>query len=107
MASSDTEPTASRDALGVADHRLELLALAGDVLARSLDRQETLDAIARTIVPRIADWCRVDLVDDDGLLQRAVAHHADPERAKFGWELVNRLRAAPGTVGSFAWTVQT
>ena len=107
MASSDTEPTASRDALGVADHRLELLAHAGEVLARSLDRQETLDAIARTVVPRIADWCRVDLLDDAGMLQRAVAHHSDPERSRQGWELVNRLRAAPDTVGSMAWAAQT
>ena len=107
MSSSDTEPTASRDAHGVADHRLELLAHAGEVLARSLDRQETLDAIARTVVPRIADWCRVDLLDDAGMLQRAVAHHADPERSRQGWELVNRLRAAPDTVGSMAWAAQT
>jgi signal transduction histidine kinase len=89
-----------------ADQRLELLALAGEVLARSLDRRETLDAIARTVVPRIADWCRVDVFDDAGFLQRAVAHHADPARAAYGWELVNRLRAPPDTVGSFAWCVK-
>jgi len=89
-----------------ADQRLELLALAGEVLARSLDRRETLDAIARTVVPRIADWCRVDVFDDAGVLQRAVAHHADPTRAAYGWELVNRLRAPPDTVGSFAWVVK-
>jgi len=89
-----------------ADQRLELLALAGEVLARSLDRRETLDAIARTVVPRIADWCRVDVFDDAGVLQRAVAHHADPARAAYGWDLVNRLRAPPDTVGSFAWVVK-
>lgn len=89
------------------DERLELLAFAGDVLARSLDPGETLDAIARTIVPRIADWCRVDLLDERGEIVRAVAHHADPERAKLGWELVNRLRAAPDTIGSMAWAVST
>jgi len=107
MPSSDTEPTAPRDDRDAVDHRLELLALAGEVLARSLDRQETLDAIARTVVPRIADWCRVDLIDDAGVLQRAVAHHADPERSRQGWELVNRLRAAHDTVGSMGWAAQT
>jgi GAF domain-containing protein len=90
-----------------AGQRLELLALAGEVFARSLDKRETLDAIARTVVPRIADWCRVDLLDDQGDLKREVAHHADPARAEYGWELVNRLRAAPDTPGSMAWAVRT
>ena len=89
------------------DGRLALLAMAGDVFARSLDPNETLDAIARTVVPRIADWCRVDLLDARGELQRAVAHHADPERSRQGWDLVNRLRAPPETVGSMAWAVRT
>lgn len=89
------------------DDRLALLAMAGDVFARSLDPNETLDAIARTVVPRIADWCRVDLVDAHGELQRAVAHHLDPARARYGWDLVNRLHAAPDTPGSMAWAVQT
>jgi len=90
-----------------ADERLALLALAGEVFARSLDRRETLDAIARTVVPRIADWCRVDLLDEQGALQRAVTHHSDPARSAYGQELVNRLRAAPGTVGSMSWAVET
>ena len=67
---------------GSRDERLALLAMAGDVFARSLDPAETLDAIARTVVPRIADWCRVDLVDAKGELRRAVAYHADPDRAR-------------------------
>jgi signal transduction histidine kinase len=89
------------------DERLALLAMAGDVFARSLDPNETLDAIARTVVPRIADWCRVDLLDAKGELRRAVAHHADPALARYGWDLVNRLRAAPDAVGSLAWAVET
>ena len=106
MSVPDSLPDFPSAAAASADQRLELLALAGEVLARSLDRRETLDAIARTVVPRIADWCRVDVFDDAGVLQRAVAHHADPARAAFGWELVNRLRAPPDTVGSFAWVVK-
>ncbi|MEO8484838.1 MAG: ATP-binding protein [Betaproteobacteria bacterium] len=101
------EATDPRTPSDRADQRLEFLALAGEVFARSLDRQETLDAIARTMVPRIADWCRVDLLDEEGALQRAVAHHADPAQAAYGWELVNRLRAAPDTPGSMAWAVET
>ena len=90
-----------------ARRRLELLASAGTVLSRSLQPQATLEAIASIVVPAIADWCRVDLVDVDGRLQRALTHHSDPEKARIGAELVQRLQAAPDTPGSMAWTVAT
>jgi signal transduction histidine kinase/CheY-like chemotaxis protein len=90
-----------------ARRRLELLAAAGAVLSRSLQPHATLEAIASTVVPGIADWCRVDLVDADGKLQRALTHHSDPQKSRVGAELVQRLRAAPDTPGSMAWTVAT
>jgi signal transduction histidine kinase/CheY-like chemotaxis protein len=97
----------SEAALRASEQRLRLLATAGAVMARSLEPQATLDAIAATVVPAIADWCRVDLLDADGRLQRALTHHADPERKRQGMELVQRLRAAEGTPGSMAWVVET
>jgi signal transduction histidine kinase len=99
---------AERAARGVAEQarrRLELLASAGAVLSRSLHPHATLEAIASIVVPGIADWCRVDLVDADGQLQRALTHHSDPQRARFGAELVQRLKGSPDTAGSMAWTV--
>ena len=77
------------------------------MLSRSLEPQATLQAIASIMVPAISDWCRVDLLDVDGNLQRALAHHSDPEKSRHGMELVNRLRAAVETPGSMAWTVAT
>ncbi|MEK6245871.1 MAG: histidine kinase dimerization/phospho-acceptor domain-containing protein, partial [Pseudomonadota bacterium] len=96
-----------RTAAEDARRRLELLASAGTVLSRSLEPQATLQAIAATVVPGIADWCRVDLLDADGELQRALTHHSDPDKARYGAELAERLRVAPGTVGSMAWVVAT
>ena len=87
--------------------RLELLASAGNLLSRSLEPSETLQAIARTVVPAVADWCRVDLFDRDGVLRRALTYHSDPAKTRHGSELVNRLRAAPGAVGSMEWVTQT
>ena len=60
----------ARAAAEAARRQLEILAAAGNELSRSLEPQETLRTIARTIVPGIADWCRVDLIDGDGVLQR-------------------------------------
>jgi Osmosensitive K+ channel histidine kinase len=41
-----------------------------EVLASSLDYRATLSAAARLAVPRLADWCAVDVVDADGRLHR-------------------------------------
>lgn len=97
----------ARAAAEGARQRLELLATAGAELSRSLEPKSTLQAIASTLVPAVADWCRVDLLDANGEMQRALTYHSDPEKARFGTELAGRLRAAPGAVGSMAWVVST
>jgi len=61
-----------------AEERDRLLADIGPVLDRPLSLEERLDELARTLLPRIADACVVDLLDDDGTLQRAAAAHVDP-----------------------------
>jgi len=98
---------AARAEMASARQRLELLASAGTMLSRSLDPQATLEAIATIVVPGVADWCRVDLLDGDGVLQRALTYHADPATRERGIELVNRLRASPEQVGSMAWAAAT
>ena len=98
---------AARAEMASARQRLELLASAGTMLSRSLDPQATLEAIATIVVPGVADWCRVDLLDGDGVLQRALTYHADPATREHGIELVNRLRASPEQVGSMAWAAAT
>jgi signal transduction histidine kinase/ActR/RegA family two-component response regulator len=97
----------AREAAEHARHRLELLARAGDELSRSLEPNTTLRAIASTLVPAVVDWCRVDLVDSEGHLRRALTYHSDPEKARHGAELAERLHAAPGAVGSMSWAVAT
>ncbi len=94
---------ASRAAAERARKHLELLASAGTVLSRSLEPEATLQGIASILVPEVADWCRIDLLDGEGVMHRALTYHSDPERAKYGAELVSKLRAAPETRGSMAW----
>jgi serine phosphatase RsbU (regulator of sigma subunit) len=55
------------------------LAQASAVLASSLDYEQTLRNVAELAVPDIADWCAVDLVDDDGDRHRVAVAHKDPE----------------------------
>jgi hypothetical protein len=59
-------------------------------LASSLDYEETLQHVAQLAVPRLADWCAVDVLDARGTLTLAGIAHADPERVAFARELRRR-----------------
>jgi PAS domain S-box-containing protein len=75
----------------VREERLRFLAEASRVLGSSLDYETTLAGLARLAVAAMADYCLVDLVDDDGRVRRVAAAHADPARQ----QLAERLRAFP------------
>jgi PAS domain S-box-containing protein len=59
----------------------ETLADAGDVLASSLDYEETLKSIARLIVRHVAEMCLVDMIEVDDRVHRLTVVHADPAMA--------------------------
>jgi PAS domain S-box-containing protein len=70
---------------------LTFLAEAGDALAGSLDPLETLNEIARLAVPRLADWCAVQLVaDPHGGFENVAVAHVDPEKVRWALELQER-----------------
>ena len=73
------------------EERLRFLAEASRVLGSSLDYETTLADLARLAVAAMADFCLVDLVDDDGRPRRVAAAHADPARQP----LAERLREFP------------
>ncbi len=85
--------------------RLEVLADASRLISDPLDGEEVLQSLAQLVVPRLADWCAVDLLD--GLSMRPVAlAHASPEKAEHARE---RLRQGypldrPAAHGIFAVT---
>jgi len=53
--------------------QVRFLAEAGGILSELLDYDATLAALARLAVPRIADWCIVDVVDGAEIRRAAVA----------------------------------
>ncbi|HEX8636116.1 MAG TPA: ATP-binding protein, partial [Pyrinomonadaceae bacterium] len=73
-----------------AEEQQRFLAEASAVLAVSLDYEATLTALARLIVPRLADWCTVDMLTDDRTIERLAVTHDDPAKVELAWEL-NRL----------------
>ncbi|HET8629401.1 MAG TPA: histidine kinase N-terminal 7TM domain-containing protein [Thermomicrobiales bacterium] len=59
-----------------------LLADAGALLAASLDYAATLRQLAGLIVPRLADWCLVDVVDGAGAPRRVAVAPAEGDLAR-------------------------
>ncbi len=69
------EQEARRDA-EVAREQLALLVQATSILSDDLNFERTLQDLVDLLVPHLADWCTVTIVDDNGELQRiAVSHH--------------------------------
>ncbi len=66
------------------------------VLAASLDYQETLDRVARLAVPYLADYCLVDMKDDEtDAINRMVVVHRDPAREEHWREMQRRWPLNP------------
>jgi signal transduction histidine kinase len=60
--------------------RQSLLAQATAMLDTSLDVTPTLQAVARMMVPSLADWCVVDLVDDGGSARQVEVAHVNAQK---------------------------
>jgi PAS domain S-box-containing protein len=71
------------------------LVQASDVLSSSLDYQGTLASVARLAVPTLADWCAVDIVEEDGVPRRLAVEHPDPEKIRLAYELERRYPPDP------------
>ncbi|MDQ6654717.1 MAG: response regulator [Verrucomicrobiota bacterium] len=69
---------AARAEAEAAQQRLAFLADASNVLAGSLDYGETFENLARLAVPRLADFCIIDVADESGTLRQVAVAHRDP-----------------------------
>jgi PAS domain S-box-containing protein len=67
--------------------RAAFLAEASAVLASSLDCDATLAGVARLAVRHIADWCVVDMLQENGALKPVAMAHADPARVEWASQL--------------------
>jgi signal transduction histidine kinase len=83
---------AARRRAEAARDQVEFLAEVSHVLASSLDYRATLTATARLAVPRLADWCAVDIVDSTGRLHRLAIAHVDPAKVEAVWAMSHRYR---------------
>lgn len=84
-----------RERAALADE-LRFIAEAGELLGSDLDYESTLREVARLSVPTVADWCVVDVLDEDGALQSVQLAAADPAKERLLEKMLSRFPHTPG-----------
>jgi hypothetical protein len=64
------------------DEDQELLSVVYEALGSSLDREESVQALAGALVPRIGSWCSVHLLEPGDRLEPVAAVHPDTDDAR-------------------------
>ncbi|MBZ0300467.1 MAG: HAMP domain-containing protein [Anaerolineae bacterium] len=83
--------------------QLTFLADASRTLSESFDYAVRLKQVAQLTVPKIADWCSVDILDGEGILQRLAVIHTDPRKIELAYDLQKRFPPDPNVpVGTYA-----
>ncbi|HEY2322573.1 MAG TPA: ATP-binding protein [Thermoanaerobaculia bacterium] len=59
---------------------MRMLNEVSDVLASSLDYEETIPAAVRLALSPLGDWCAVSFIDDEGHARRIAVAHRDPKK---------------------------
>ena len=71
------------------------LADASGALSELTDYKSTLQKVAALAVPFFADWCAIDLLDNDGSIHRLAVTHKDPAKVEWARELMRRYPPDP------------
>jgi PAS domain S-box-containing protein len=91
-----------------AEVRSHFLAEATAALNASLDYEITLANVARLTVPRLADWCVVDVLEREAASVRRLAiAHSDPSKEQLLWELDRKYPTDPSGDSAAAVAIRT
>jgi PAS domain S-box-containing protein len=94
-------------ALKRSEEQLRLLADAGAVLGRSENYLDTLRELARLLVPIVADWCVVDVIEPNSGMRRAAVAHSDAEMLKLAETTQRRYPPDPDQPGGIGDVLRT
>jgi PAS domain S-box-containing protein len=70
-----------------AEEALRFIVEASEILSESLDYENTLASVARLAVPRLADWCAIDMLEQGQTFRRLAVAHTDPAKVELAMEL--------------------
>src|SRR5206468_4972769 len=71
--------------------KLAFLAEASTVLASSMDYHPNLMTVAKLAANHLADWCAVDIVDENNGFHRVALVHRDPSRMEWAREFQKKF----------------
>lgn len=80
-----------------AEESLRFLAEASTVLAASIDYKTTLTNVVNLAVPYIADWCVIDIVEEDKCISRVAVTHRDASKLEIAAKLCECYPTDTGT----------
>ncbi|TMC16214.1 MAG: PAS domain S-box protein [Chloroflexi bacterium] len=63
-----------------AEERQHILDQVSNLVVSSLDQQITLTEIAQLLVPSLADYCRIAILDEQHEIQEIAVNHTDPDK---------------------------
>lgn len=84
----------------------EFLAETSRVLATTLRPEDTVRYLARLVVPRLADWCIIQVVDETGEIKPVELAHSDPTKVALAWQIATRWQV-PSEHGTATTAVRT
>ena len=90
-----------------AEEATHYLGRAAELLTASLNLDERLSQLAQLLVPDLADWCAVDLVDAAGKLNQVAVAHVDPAKVEWARELNRRYPPRPDSATGVPHVVRT
>ncbi len=102
-----TSEQAARAEAETAQRRLAFLAEASRILSASLDYTTTLTNITRHTVPYLADWCTMEIVTEEGKIQRLAPTHVDPTKVRLISELHRRYPTPPDAPYGYPLVIRT
>lgn len=85
----------ARAAAEAAEGRMRLLLQAGEALGAETAVQRRLEQIVRLAVPKLADFCAIDLLEADGSLRRVALAALDVDVERANWAVASRYRRDP------------
>jgi len=87
--------------------RQRLLLQGSEMLASSLDYDQTLRNLSKVVIPQFADWYAVDVIDVNGAIERLETAHRDPAKVEFAQELSRRYPELAGDPGGIHEVMRT
>lgn len=75
-----------------------LLAEASELLSSSLNYRDALKRLVKMIVPRLADWCIVDILEEGGKVEPLAVVHADPDKLALASEIIEKYPPDPDSL---------